>query len=358
MIEIKHLKLIQAVAELGTLKKAAEKLNLSQSALSHQLKELEGNLGALVFHRINNQLLFTPLGKELLERSLEILKQCNSLESRVQEFKLHEINRYTHGYSQEETNRLNDQANSIAELLHWDSIWPTGSLVLEAGCGVGAQTRIIAPKNPGSSFISIDLSEKSLHAARAVVEQEQIKNVTLEKADVFNLPYNTDSFDHIFVCFVLEHLSKPELALAELKRVLKPQGTITIIEGDHGSTYFFPDSLAAQRAVQAQVTVQAQNGGNANIGREVSILLRNAGFKSLVSDPRVVFVDDSKPSMVDGFVKNTFTAMIKGIAEEAVSRGVVTQDEMDTGIRDLLRTAEGGGSFSYTFFKVVGTKDE
>ena len=50
--------------------------------------------------------------------------------------------------------------------------------------------------------------------------------------------------------------------------------------------------------------------------------------------------------------------MIQGIAEEAVSRGVVSQDEMNTGIRDLLRTAEGGGSFSYTFFKVVGVKEE
>ena len=266
MIEIKYLRLIQAVAELGTLKRASEKLNLTQSALSHQLKELEGNLGTRVFHRINNQLLFTPLGKELLERSLDILKHCDSLESRIKEFKLQEINRYTHGYSQEETKRLNDQATSIADLLHRDSIWPTGSLVLEAGCGVGAQTRIIAPQNPGCSFISIDLSEKSLNAARAVIEQSQIKNVVLEKADVFNLPYDTDSFDHIFVCFLLEHLSKPDLALVELKRVLKPKGTITVIEGDHGSTYFFPDSLAAQRAVQAQVTVQSQNGGNANIG--------------------------------------------------------------------------------------------
>lgn len=357
MIEIKHLKLIQAVAELGTLKKASEKLNLTQSALSHQLKELEANLGTRVFHRINNQLLFTPFGKELLERSLDILKHCDSLESRVKEFKLHEINRYTHGYSHEETKRLNDQAHSIAELLHHDSIWPIGSLILEAGCGVGAQTRIIAPQNPGCSFISVDLSEKSLNAARSVIEQEQIKNVTLEKRDVLNLPYDTDSFDHIFVCFLLEHLTKPDLALAELKRVLKPEGTITIIEGDHGSTYFYPDSLLAQRAVQAQVAVQAQNGGNANIGREVPILLRNAGFKLLVTDPRVVFVDDSRPEMIEGFIKNTFTAMIKGIAEEAVSRGIMLHDEMDTGIRDLLRTAEGGGSFSYTFFKVVGIKE-
>ena len=72
------------------------------------------------------------------------------------------MNQYVHGYSQREAQRLNDQANSIAALLHYDSVWPVGSMILEAGCGVGAQTKIVAPKNNQSQFISIDISSASI----------------------------------------------------------------------------------------------------------------------------------------------------------------------------------------------------
>jgi ubiquinone/menaquinone biosynthesis C-methylase UbiE len=51
-------------------------------------------------------------------------------------------------------------------------------------------------------------------------------------------PFPQRSFEHVFECFVLEHLDQA------LKRVLKPDGTITVIEGDHGSTYFYPPQLA------------------------------------------------------------------------------------------------------------------
>ena len=49
------------------------------------------------------------------------------------------------------------------------------------------------------------------------------------------MPFAPASFDHVFVCFVLEHLSRPAEALSSLKTVLKPGGSITVIEGDHGS---------------------------------------------------------------------------------------------------------------------------
>ena len=69
------------------------------------------------------------------------------------------MKKYVHGYSKKEAIRLNDQANSLEELIHHDTVWDKGSLVLEAGCGVGAHTKIIAKKNPGSNFISIDISQ-------------------------------------------------------------------------------------------------------------------------------------------------------------------------------------------------------
>ncbi|MEO1051775.1 MAG: methyltransferase domain-containing protein [Bacteroidota bacterium] len=354
MVEIRHLKLVDAIAEVGTLKKAAEKLYLTQSALSHQLKELETHLGTQVFYRINNQLHFTPAGKELLDAGKEVLKQLKTLEDRVRRIEQDQLKSYVHGYSQQEAKRLNDQATTISELLHWDSVWEEGSLILEAGCGVGSQTKIIAPNNPGCQFVSIDLSEKSLAKATEEVAQLDVQNVTFKQADVMELPFEDHHFDHVFVCFLLEHLSKPEDALLELKRVLKPGGSITVIEGDHGSTFFHPHSNTALKAVQAQITLQKQNGGDPNIGRALYPILREAGFEDVQVSPRPVYVDDAKPEMLNGFVKHTFTAMIQGVAEEAIAKKVISKNDLDKGVEDLLRTAEGNGTFCYTFFKATG----
>ena len=64
------------------------------------------------------------------------------------------MSEYVHGYSALEAERLNDQADSLAQLIHHDSIWNKGALILEAGCGVGAQTKSVAlQKGVGHSVI-------------------------------------------------------------------------------------------------------------------------------------------------------------------------------------------------------------
>ena len=179
---------------------------------------------------------------------------------------------------------------------------------------------------------------------------------TFQQADIFALPFEAESFDHVFVCFVLEHLSRPVEALAILKRLLRPGGTITVIEGDHGSTYFYPDSPAAHAAIQCQVRMQREAGGNALIGRQVYPLLVEAGFEAVRVSPRMVYVDASRPALVDGFTRKTFTAMIEGIRESALAAGLIEPARFDAGVRDLHRTTEADGVFCYTFFKGVGEK--
>src|SRR5436305_46040 len=145
---------------------------------------------------------------------------------------------YVHGYSSRESTRLTDQATTLTELLHGDTSYPDGVRVLEAGCGTGAQTAILAAHSPGATFTSIDVSDESLAAARRAVSAP---NVSFQRADIFALPFPDHHFDHVFACFVLEHLADPAAALAALRRVLRPGGSITVIEGDHGSAYFHPD---------------------------------------------------------------------------------------------------------------------
>ncbi|WP_243683904.1 SAM-dependent methyltransferase [Methanosarcina barkeri] len=80
---------------------------------------------------------------------------------------------YVHGYSNRENSRLHDQANTLTALLHSDTIYPPGSKVLEAGCGVGAQTVILSRNSPEASITSIDISDESVEKARQLVKKRR-----------------------------------------------------------------------------------------------------------------------------------------------------------------------------------------
>ena len=263
---------------------------------------------------------------------------------------------YVHGYHRRENERLQDQAGTLVDLLHSDTAYPAGSTVLEVGCGIGAQTITLAQRSPNARFTSIDISADSLGEAGRRAGRAGVTNVEFRQADIFALPFAAESFDHVFVCFVLEHLSRPVEALVILKRLLRLGGTITVIEGDHGSTYFHPDSAAAHAAIDCQVKIQRLAGGNALIGRQVYPLMVDAGYDAVRVSPRMVYVDSSRPDLVEGFTRKTFTAMIEGVRESAIAAGLTEPETFDAGIRDLYRTTEPDGVFCYTFFKGVGEK--
>ncbi|MCE7697500.1 MAG: class I SAM-dependent methyltransferase [Methanobacterium paludis] len=138
--------------------------------------------------------------------------------------------KYVHGYSNKEAHRLADQADTLTGILHSDTAYSPGSKVLEAGCGVGAQTVSLAKNSPEAEITSVDISRESLDQAELLINSEGIVNVNFQQADIMKLPFQDNSFDHIFVCFVLEHLPNPEYALQNLKRVLKKGGSITVID--------------------------------------------------------------------------------------------------------------------------------
>ena len=261
---------------------------------------------------------------------------------------------YVHGYDRRENERLRDQAGTLVDLLHADTAYPAGSTVLEAGCGVGAQTVTLAARSPHARFTSVDVSATSLAEAKRRIDDEGLTNVEFAQADIFALPFEPRSFDHVFVCFVLEHLREPVEALATLARLLRPGGTLTVIEGDHGSAYFHPDSAAARAAIACQIELQRRAGGNSLIGRQVHPLMTAAGLDEVEVSPRMVYVDAGRPDLVEGFTRRTFTAMIEGVREPAVAAGLIEPEHFDAGVRDLHRTTEADGVFAYTFFKGVG----
>lgn len=267
---------------------------------------------------------------------------------------------YVHGYHSEENARLSDQAGTLVDLLHGDTGYPAGASILEVGCGVGAQTVTLAQRSPGARFTSIDVSPDSLAQAQHRITVAGIDTVTFLQSDVLTLPaadgpLSSARFDHVFVCFLLEHLADPTGALRRLRAVLKPGGTMTVIEGDHGSTYFHPDSEPARDAIACQVTLQRHAGGDASIGRRLYPLLTEAGYDEVSVSPRQVYIDGSRPALADGFIRKKFTAMIEGARQPAIAAGLIDADSFDAGIHALHRTAEPDGVFCYTFFKATAT---
>jgi ubiquinone/menaquinone biosynthesis C-methylase UbiE len=263
------------------------------------------------------------------------------------------MKKYIHGYTETEANRLGDQASILATHLHHDSCFPAGSAVLEVGCGTGAQTRILAAANPDVRFTSIDIDEYSLKRAECEISRLGFGNVFFQRADIYDLPFSANSFDHIFCCFVLEHLPDPLTALQSLRKTLKCSGILTVIEGDHGSFLSFPESQESRRTVQCLVELQADAGGNALIGRELSALLRKAGFEKIRVSPRQIYADAGRPEVVEGFSKRTFIAMVEGVKEQAIRQRLMSRNAWDKGIADLYEATGEYGSFCYTFFKAI-----
>ncbi|GAA3760646.1 LysR family transcriptional regulator [Flavobacterium ginsengiterrae] len=84
-MEIRHLKLIKAIVEEGSITKAIDKLHLTQSALSHQLKEAEHQLGTAIFLRTNKKLVLTKAGEKIYELANEILHKLSETQSQIKQ---------------------------------------------------------------------------------------------------------------------------------------------------------------------------------------------------------------------------------------------------------------------------------
>lgn len=259
---------------------------------------------------------------------------------------------YVHGYTNRETQRLLEQSLILEELLHKGSSFTAGSRVLELGCGVGAQTSILARRNPGIFLTSIDKSADSVQKASRLVEELGLEQVEVIQADLFDLNFEPASFDHVFVCFVLEHLFDPLKALKILKKLLIRGGTLTVIEGDHGSGFWTPETLPSRKAWRGLIDSQIRLGHDPNIGRRLYPLLKEAGYAPEYVSPRPVYADRSDPVLLDGVVNQIITPMVYSAEQQVLEENLVSLGDWKQGLKDLSRVASHqDGTFFYTWFK-------
>jgi ubiquinone/menaquinone biosynthesis C-methylase UbiE len=101
-----------------------------------------------------------------------------------------------------------------------------GKVILDAGCGSGYKSLILAEANPGAKIVGIDLSEKSVELARQRLDYHGFDNTEFHVISIEELPHLGLSFDYINCDEVLYFFPDPSIGLQAMKSVLKPDGII------------------------------------------------------------------------------------------------------------------------------------
>jgi len=225
---------------------------------------------------------------------------------------------YIHGTCPEEQARLsllNDLTN--ASFLDFLEIKP-GDSVLEVGSGLGILTNSVAISFPGSAVTGVEIAPEQIEKARASFSKTP--NLTFLEGDALSLEVKGSSFDVVYCRYVLEHVADPVVALREIFRVLKTGGRIFIQENNILITALYPDCPSYSLILQKFADLQSQIGGDAEIGKKLFSLLKQAGFHSisLSIGPEVHHYD--MPTF-DPWIVNSIE-ILKGAKAQLISFGV------------------------------------
>jgi len=105
---------------------------------------------------------------------------------------------------------------------------PPQAAVLDIGCGTGQFERLVLLDHPEQRMVGVDLSEKMLEIAQQ--KCQAYPNVTFCIASASALPFLGHSFDVVVSASALHYFDRPEVSLAEMRRVVKPGGSVVILD--------------------------------------------------------------------------------------------------------------------------------
>lgn len=186
---------------------------------------------------------------------------------------------YLHGYQSTEQERLCKQAKFLRHTVHTEIVVKAGESVLEIGCGVGAQLKILAEER-SAKLVGIDRSPEQLERAKVVLAEEIASGqVQLQQGNAEATGFDSGQFDQIFIFFVLEHVSQPVSILREAKRLLKPGGRLTITEVHNPSLYIHPACQALDLYWNHYNRIQTELGGDPCVGVKLPNLAIQAGLQ-------------------------------------------------------------------------------
>jgi SAM-dependent methyltransferase len=171
-------------------------------------------------------------------------------------------------------------------------------------------------------------------------KQKEISWVEFREGDATKLPLydeQWDSFDVGHVRFVLEHLSKPETAVKELCRAVKPGGRIVIADDDHISFLLNPDPPGFSTIWNAYMRSYDRLGNDPYIGRRLVSLLYDCGLRKIKND--VVFFGDCSGSPTFESYVNNLIGILESARTTMLEGNLISERVMNEAISNLQRWA-------------------
>jgi SAM-dependent methyltransferase len=204
----------------------------------------------------------------------------------------------------------------------------SGRRALDLGCGVMGWLRILSEwVGPAGSVVGFDFDEKMLVAARALVEAEALRNITLVKDDLFASLLPAHSFDLVHSRFEIAPLGRIDEQIGIYRRLVRPGGWIVVEDPDLSSWRVNPEAPAVQRLIDLIAEGFRIAGGNFNAGRELPSFLRGLGVEPGIN-AHVVALPPGHPYLR---LPLQFAQSLRPRLEPLIG---------STGLGDLLRRAE------------------
>ncbi|MBD2597487.1 methyltransferase domain-containing protein [Nostoc spongiaeforme FACHB-130] len=117
--------------------------------------------------------------------------------------------------------------NTLSFLKTWAEISPTDT-ILDVACGTGEFERLLLAEYSSQQIVGIDISDKMLAIAKQ--KCSAYPQVSFQIASASNLPFDNDSIDVIVSANAFHYFDDPLAALKEMRRVLKPDGKVIILD--------------------------------------------------------------------------------------------------------------------------------
>lgn len=193
----------------------------------------------------------------------------------------YQFDRFQDNIQVQEQQRLEYQSQILLSLEQriWISAGLTSDMqVLDLGCGTGKISRGLGRFVTSGRVLGIDRSPTMISAAQASPELQEIPNVRFQVGDSEKLDLPSASFNFVYARLLFQHLRDPQLTLAEIQRVLKPGGIVCLVDVDDDWSMIYPPVESMQKFQEAFVRIQAEQGGDANVGRKLGTYLSIAGF--------------------------------------------------------------------------------
>lgn len=255
---------------------------------------------------------------------------------------------YLHGYSKKEQKRLKEQAEILEPYVYDFVDLKKQKKLLEVGCGVGAQTRILLKKYPQLRITGVDISAKQLEMARHNLIKYKSR-VTLIQGDGKALPVEDSDFDSAFVCWFLEHVPDPLRVLKQIHTKLKAGSVIYCTEVQNSSLFVHPYSPAILKYWFEVNDLQWSDKGHPFVGAQLGNLLKSAGYKDIVHSTQNILLDNRNPKIRKKMIAY-FTELFLSIAPQLLKKKRVTPKLVKQMKAEMKRLAETENSVFYFAF--------